>query len=163
METVNTSTPPPSPPPPAPPAPSARRAAQLPVADEQHWAASPLMGVAVSPSVTTTRRRLPSPPLPLPSLQQSRGSGPRGEGRRALGGEGSPPAELAAAWDQGSAHPIKPGADAKRRGATHGGAGQGRQWRTGERASEMESYGVCVSARETGSRHPRPCSSIVNE
>ena len=23
------------------------------------------------------------------------------------------------------------------------------QWRTGERASEMESYGVCMSARET--------------
>ena len=35
------------------------------------------------------------------------------------------------------------------------------QWRTGERASEMESYGVCVSASETDRRDPRPCISLA--
>ena len=35
------------------------------------------------------------------------------------------------------------------------------QWRTGERASEMESYGVCVSARETDRRDRRPCISLA--
>ena len=37
------------------------------------------------------------------------------------------------------------------------------QWRTGRRASEMESYEVCVSARETDRdrRDPRPCISLA--
>ena len=35
------------------------------------------------------------------------------------------------------------------------------QWRTGERASEKESYGVRVSARETDRRVPRLCISLV--
>ena len=34
-----------------------------------------------------------------------------------------------------------------------------RQGRTGERASEMDSCGVCVSARETNRRDLRPCIS----
>ena len=36
-----------------------------------------------------------------------------------------------------------------------------RQGRTGERASEREAYGVCVSARETDRRDPRPCISLA--
>ena len=35
------------------------------------------------------------------------------------------------------------------------------QGRTGERASEMGSYGVCVSAREPDRRDPRPCIPLA--